>query len=95
MGPPSPPPTDTSHSPCPEMQLPPGKQVLGQQLGRVGSLSWVGEEGQDRKLEKTLALGHILKPLSSNGKLRSGVWGQRKINLGHQRRKLGQKKERD
>lgn len=55
---------------------------LGQQLGRVGSLWCVGGEGQDRKLEKTLALGHILKPLCSNGKLRPGVWGQRKINLG-------------
>lgn len=35
MGPPSPPPTDTSHSPCPEMQLPPGKQV-GSAAGKSG-----------------------------------------------------------
>lgn len=35
MGPLSPPPTDTSHSPCPEMQLPPGKQV-GSAAGKSG-----------------------------------------------------------
>lgn len=81
MGPPSPPPTDTSHSPSPEMQLPPGKQV-GSAAGKSGKPLCVGGEGLDRKLEKTLALGHILKPLCSNGKLRPGVWGQRKINLG-------------
>lgn len=67
MGPPSPPPTHTSHSPCPEMQLPLGKQV-GSAAGESGKpLVCVCGRGVEQGAGKDPGLRSYFKATESNG----------------------------